>query len=336
MRRTLLVAALLVVAGCTNGTGNPVNMALGPTPMTGMPMAGAAAPMMTPATNSTIAPGTVKPPPTTLPTGGTAGSGAMTPVTPEAEAPKDPVIPTVTGECPNLTDGTITFMGLGGIQIVAGTRSQGPTAPMVFYWHGTGSSSGEFATMAGAVQQGVVQEGGVLVSFQDSTGGDLLSGTASFGAGDFDITDQLTACAVRDHNIEPHRIFVTGCSAGGLFSGAMAAARSSYIAAAAPSSGGWAAPVKFQDMHTPALMTIHGALNQDDLIVHFSDTSAMADMAFKMRGGFVIDCDHGGGHCGGAGLAPDIWTFFKAHPYGVDPEPWTSLPAGFNAACMIF
>ena len=37
------------------------------------------------------------------------------------------------------------------------------TAPMVFYWHGTGSRSSEFGLMAGAVRSGVESEGGVLV-----------------------------------------------------------------------------------------------------------------------------------------------------------------------------
>ena len=108
---------------------------------------------------------------------------------------------------------------------------------MVFYGHGTGSSSGEFATAATAVRDGVVNAGGVLVSFQNTTGGDVLSGTSIFGASDFELTDQLFACAVRDHNVDPRRVFTTGCSAGGLFATAMAARRSSYIAAAAPNSG---------------------------------------------------------------------------------------------------
>lgn len=179
--------------------------------------------------------------------------------------------------------------------------------------------------MGTAVQQGVVQEGGVLVSFQNTTGGDLLSGTSIFGAGDFKLADQLLACAVRDHNIDPRRIFTMGCSAGGLFSAAMAAERSSYIAAAAPNSGGWVAPVPWENGHTPALMTVHGAPGSDVVVVDFSQTSATADTAFKQRGGFVIDCNTGGGHCGGGGLAPDAWTFFKAHPFGVDPEPGTIL-----------
>jgi len=247
------------------------------------------------------------------------------------------VVPAVKGECPEFKNGTISFMGLSGIRVNAGAKAAGPTAPMVFYWHGTGSTSGEYASMAGAVNSGVVAEGGVLISFQGTTGGDLLSGTSIFGKGDFELTDQLLACAVKNHNVDPKRVFATGCSAGGLFSGAMAAARSNYMAAAAPNSGGWTAPVAFQNMWTPALMTIHGAMGRDVVIVDFANTSATADNAFKKRGGFVINCDHGGGHCGGGGFAGDIWKFFKAHTYGVSPSPWKdALPSGFNAKCKIF
>jgi poly(3-hydroxybutyrate) depolymerase len=248
----------------------------------------------------------------------------------------DPIIPPVPTDCPEFKNSTITYGGLAGIKIVAGTKASGPTAPMVFYWHGTGSSSGEYASMAAAVNQGVVQEGGVLVSFQGTTGGDLLSGTSIFGAGDFKLADGLLACAVKNYNIDPRRVFATGCSAGGLFSGAMAAQRSAYMAAAAPNSGGWTTPLQFQNAHIPALMTIHGAPGTDVVIIDFSQSSATADKAFKAKGGFVINCNHGGIHCGGGGLAGDVWKFFKAHPFGVTPEPWTELPAGFSSQCKIY
>ncbi|MDH5673561.1 MAG: hypothetical protein OEZ06_15510 [Myxococcales bacterium] len=280
---------------------------------------------------------------------GAAGAAAEPPVTettdpavsstnPAPAGSVDPIIPPVTGDCPAFVSGTITFGGLGGIVLEAGPKAAGPTAPMVFYWHGTASTSGEFRTMAGAVHQGVLAEGGVLISFQGTTGGDGLSGTSIFGRGDLDLADQLAACAVRDHNVDPRRIYATGCSAGGLFSTAMAALRSNYIAAAAPNSGGWSFPQQFQTPnYTPALMTVHGAAGVDVVIIDFSTTSASADMAFKNRGGFVINCDHGGRHCGGGPLAPDIWEFFKAHPYGAEPEPWSSgLPAGFNSSCVIY
>ena len=248
----------------------------------------------------------------------------------------DPVVPMISGDCPNFVSSTITFMGLGGIVIEAGAKPPGPTAPMVFYWHGTGTFAGEYALMATAVAQGVTSEGGVLVSFDGTTGGDLLSGTAIFGAGDFKLADQLFACAVKNHNVDPRRVFATGCSAGGLFSAAMAAERSSYMAAAAPNSGGWVLPLQFENKHVPALMTVHGAAGLDVVIIDFSDSSKTADQGFKAAGGFVINCDHGGGHCGGAGFAGDMWKFFKAHPFGVSPEPWSGgLPAGFSPQCKI-
>ncbi len=260
-----------------------------------------------------------------------------TPPPSTAQGSSQPIIPEVSGECPQWSSGVISFMGLGGIRIEAGSKAAGPTAPMVFYWHGTQSTSDEYDRMASAVKDGVLREDGVIVSFQDTTGGDLLSGTAVFGESDMALVDQLAACAVRDHNIDPNRIFTTGCSAGGLFATALAVLRSNYIAAAAPNSGGLILPSAFQGAFVPALMTMHGEPGRDVVIVDFSDTSRTADDQFKSSGGFVINCDHGGGHCGAGGLAPDVWEFFLAHPYGATPSPWSSsLPSGFNSSCDIY
>jgi len=249
----------------------------------------------------------------------------------------DPIIPMVEGECP-MFGGTITFMGLGGIQTAAGAKPAAATAPMLIYWHGTGSTSGEYGLMAGAVSNGVTSQGGVIVSFQGTTGGDLLSGTNIFGAGDLKLIDQLVACAVRDRNIDPRKIYTMGCSAGGLMSVATAILRSNYIAAAAPNSGGITAPPQFQNAHTPPLMTVHGKMGSDVVIIDFAQSSASADKLFKARpGSFVMDCDTGGGHCGGGGLAGDVWKFFQAHPFGVDPDPYAdALPAGFSSQCKIY
>jgi hypothetical protein len=265
--------------------------------------------------------------------GANTGLGGASPVPP---GKYDPVIPMVTETCPKFQNGTISFMGLGGIQIAAGAKAAGPTAPMIVYWHGTLSTSGEYAVMAGPAATGVTQQGGVIVSPQDTTGGDLYSGTFIWGQSDLKVIDQLVACAVKDHNVDPRRIYTMGCSAGGLFGTAFAALRSSYVAAAAPNSGGLVATAPFQNAHTPALMTVHGKMGTDVVAVDFATTSATADSAFKAKGGFVIDCDTGGTHCGGGGLAGDAWKFLQAHPFGVDPEPWSAgLPAGFSSQCKI-
>jgi predicted esterase len=269
-----------------------------------------------------------------LATGGSLQSGEVPPPSPASSS--DPVIPPVSGDCPAFENGTISFMGMSGIRMVAGTKPPDATAPMLFYWHGTGGVSGEFERMAVAVADGIKRQNGVIVSFQNTTAGDLYSGTLIFGESDLEIVDQLVACAVRDANVDPRRIYTTGCSAGGLFATAMAALRSSYVAAAAPNSGGYVIQPPFQTDHTPPLMTIHGTPGADVVIVDFSQTSASADKYFKGRGGFVINCNTGGGHCGGGPLAADIWAFFEAHPFGVSPEPWSSgLPAGFSNQCSI-
>jgi hypothetical protein len=121
-----------------------------------------------------------------------------------------------------------------------------------------------------------------------------------------------------------------GCSAGGLMSVSYATLRSSYVAAAAPNSGGWTVPLTFDSDNTPALMTVHGSPGVDVVAIDFSDTSATADQGFKSHGGFVIDCNTGGGHCGGDILAGDAWDFLQAHTFGVSPEPWATLPPGFG------
>jgi hypothetical protein len=270
-------------------------------------------------------------------TGSSSGAAGASGGRPTGEG--QPAIPPVEGTCPKLTTGTISVTRgsrtLSGIQVVAGTKPSSPTAPLVFYWHGTGGMSSEFGLHAKAVQDGVIQEGGILVSFQGTTGGDLLSGTLIFGAGDLEIADQIVACAVADYNVDPRRIFATGCSAGGLFSGAMGVLRSNYMAAIAPNSGGLLAPGTWQNAYAPALMTIHGTPGRDVVIVDFSDTSKTADDAYKSHGSFVINCNHGGGHCGGGALAPSIWTFFKAHPYGAG-KPWSALPSGFSDTCELY
>jgi predicted esterase len=269
----------------------------------------------------------------------TLGAGG-TPVGAAGAAPKgnmDPIIPPAPSDCPQWGNTTITYGGLAGIQIAAGAKPAGPSAPMLIYWHGTGSTSGEYALLAAQIANGVVAAGGVIVSFQGTTGGDLNSGTSIFGAGDLKLIDNLVACAVKDHNVDPRKIYTNGCSAGGLMAMATAALRSSYIAAAASNSGGFPVLVPaFQNGHTAPIMTVHGAMGADVVIIDFAQASALADMTFKAKGGFVIDCNTGGGHCGGGGLAGDVWTFFQAHPFGVSPEPWTAgLPPGFSTQCKI-
>jgi Prolyl oligopeptidase family len=271
-----------------------------------------------------------------------AGGSAGAPAAPPSETtPTDgpgPKIPEVQGECPVFEDGSIMVAGHGDIVITAGEAKGG--GAILFYWHGTGSSPAEAARLPAAVRDDLVASGGILAAFNGNassgSAGDC-SGTGAHNMADFEAADQIVACGVKNHMIDPRRIYTAGCSAGGLQSGCMAQQRSSYLAAAAPNSGGVVTNQMWEDDHSPAIMTMHGGAS-DMVIVTFSQTSATLDMNAKAHGSFVVNCDHGGGHCAASDeLKIAYWQFMKDHPFGFTKSPWeTAIPAGVPDYCKVY
>lgn len=266
-----------------------------------------------------------------------SGAGAAPPPPPTGEGP---VLPEIKGECPQFMNGS-TIMAAGHRSVLILSGEPGKGGALLFYWHGTGGSASEaMRTLPAAVRTEIISGGGIIASFNGSqssgTGGDC-SGTAAHNQADFNAADLIAACAVKNHGIDPRRIYTTGCSAGGLQSGCMSQMRSSYIAAAAPNSGGVVFPQAWQDKHSPAIFTMHGGTG-DVVIVTFSQTSATLDMNAKTHGSFVVNCNHGGSHCGApAALQTAAWTFMKDHPWGFTKSPWeTAIPAGVPDYCKIF
>lgn len=255
-----------------------------------------------------------------------------------------PALPAIRGACPEFRDGSkIMVGGHGGILIVTGAPAKG--GALLFSWHGTGGSAeGELGRLPMAVRSEIIAAGGIIAAFdgkQSSGTGTDCSGTGAHNEADFDAADQIAACAVQNYGIDPRRIYTAGCSAGGLQSGCMALMRSSYIAAAATDSGGLVPPeitaVNWQDKHTPAIFTMHGGPS-DMVVVNFSETSALLDMNAKNHGGFVVNCNHGAGHCASTPeLRLAAWRFLKDHPWGVEKSPWAgALPAGVPASCRVY
>jgi hypothetical protein len=224
------------------------------------------------------------------------------------------------------------------VYIWAGKKSEKP-APVFFYWHGTGSQYTEAQVFMSAEITEIQNEGGVFASFTTTTSMGQDTGDGVWFTGDYAMADQILACAVQQLNIDTRQVYTGGCSAGGLQSGAMLFGRSNYIAAAMPNSGGeFAAGVwPLEGKHVPSLITTHGKMGSDVVVIDFSTASATEDTDVSGKGGFVVDCNHGGGHCGAP--APDIaaqWQFCKDHPFGVSPEPYASgLPSSFPTYCTI-
>jgi len=254
-------------------------------------------------------------------------------------APTEPLIPQITGDCPVFETGTFSFSDVSG-EMEVGPKMDG-TGSLVFYWHGTIEQASQYKAFLGPFIQDILSQGGIVVAIQGSPGmpgGDpICSGTAIF-IGDFIVVDQIVACAIRDHGVDSHRIYSTGCSAGGYQSGCMAFRRSSYLAAAVSYSGGLTVPLELEDdKRIPSVMTVHGR-PVDMSPFSAAQTSETLDSEIKNAGGIAVNCDHGGEYCGASEEVRKAgWRFMKDHPFGIEPEPYASgLPATFPDYCEIF
>jgi predicted esterase len=281
--------------------------------------------------------------------GGSSGGSSGTVTTTGA----DPVIPAPTGTCPTLTGLNGTAVTISGTQVSIWSGTKGGTpAPIVFYWHGTGSSASEVTTFMQPQITEIVKDGGLIASFSTSTMQDQDTGDGVWFTGDFAMADQILACAAQQLNINPRMIYTAGCSAGGLQSAAMMFSRSNYVAAAMPNSGGEVVANEFmaESAHVPSVMTAHGG-SADMVGISFATASATLDKDVASRaasskppGGYAIDCNHGGGHCG-IFFAPAVdyaayvsaqWQFCKDHPFGVAQDPYANgLPASFPSYCTV-
>jgi hypothetical protein len=267
---------------------------------------------------------------------GTAGTGtAGTGVTVGGSEPK---IPTVSATCPQLKTGTVQVLGQN-VQLWVGAKQAGKKGPLMFYWHGTGGQSTEAVGGLGSALTEIQAEGGMVASFSTSTKKGQSTANNVWYTGDFEMTDILVKCAVEQLDIDTRRIYSAGCSAGGLQAGAMVTGRASYLAAVMPNSGGiitFFAPPSDNPNNVPAVMAAHGG-SGDNVGVNFGDTSADLEAAVVAAGGFAVDCEHSMGHCGSpSAVRAAQWEFLKAHPFGVDPEPYAGgLPSSFPSICKI-
>jgi predicted esterase len=273
----------------------------------------------------------------TEPTGGSTSTGGSS-----TAGVNDPIIPSPDGTCPTFTSGSQVIKGLN-TNMAVGTPGATKGA-LLFTWHGTGSSGNvalNYQTPS-SVRNDITGQGGIVIAPNDN--GQTRTGTSANGVwyetSDLEYADHIVACAVQNHNIDPRRIYVTGCSAGGLMAGAMALKRSNYVAAAYPDSGGLTSTLgrSLQDpSRVPAVFTMHGG-SGDNVVINFGTTSANLCNFIEPKGGFAVDCNHSSGHCGApTALKEKGWEFMKAHPFGTAPSPYTGgLPAGYPTYCKIW
>jgi poly(3-hydroxybutyrate) depolymerase len=256
------------------------------------------------------------------------------------------MLPHATETCPPIKSGTMTFLGQA-VTVWAGTPSASAHGPLVIYWHATGGVPQEAVSGLGqAAIDEITAAGGMVAAQAQTTGKGTNTGNNVWFTGDFEVADEIVACAIEQLHIDARRIYASGFSAGGLQTTWMAYARSGYLAAVVPYSGGLTGlagfvltPIRMpQDpSNIPAAMAVHGKAGSDVVVLDFSVQSRAYLDDVKARGGFGIECDHGGGHMIPANMAPSTWQFLKAHPFKTKPSPYTAgLPASFPSYCKIY
>jgi hypothetical protein len=86
----------------------------------------------------------------------------------------------------------------------------------------------------------------------------------------------------------------------------------------------------------PAAMAVHGRAGADVVILDFAVQSLAYLDDVEAKGGFGVECDHGGGHLIPGDIPASTWQFLKAHPFKTKPSPYAAgLPGSFPAYCKI-
>lgn len=260
--------------------------------------------------------------------------------------PVAPELPVPTADCPDIVDGDVSFHPAGldsprdvriWVDLDAAEQADGP---VVFYWHGTGGSPQEALTGIGDLGiQEILDLGGIVIAPTHDPMAGIFPWWLVLSETDDDLllADEVLACAREQIGVDASRVYTAGFSAGGLHTAQMSIRRSSYVAAAAPYSGGliFGAMPQFQDPDNKfAAMIFHGGPG-DVVVVGFEQASKDYAAYLDDNDDFNFLCNHGGGHS-----IPDaqdsVMQFFFDHPYGVGASPYArSLPGEFPAYCAL-
>lgn len=249
-----------------------------------------------------------------------------------------PSIPKAKQTCPAMAglDGTdLRFLGQA---VTIWSGPSGSLGPMVFYWHATSATSQEAVAGLGPGTREVVAMGGVIAAFTESNKMGMSTGDFTWYTGDFETADEVLACAKQQGLIDVTRIHSAGYSPGSCQTAAMVYARA-YLASVICYSGGAMTMGPLPDpRNPPALLGVRGGVGKDIYGIDIAQNTIALENDLKSKGSFVIDCDDGGDHLTSgpariAGVAEPGWQFLKDHPYQVNPQPYTSLPATFPSYC---
>ncbi|HEU0033828.1 MAG TPA: hypothetical protein VFQ53_24540 [Kofleriaceae bacterium] len=295
------------------------------------------------------------------------------PPPPGAAMPTPPPLPAA--GCPTLVSGMNTITSSGRqrqfILVTPSTQAVGERLPVIFMWHWLGGDAGEFLEK-GSVQTAADQQHFIAV-IPESRGATIF-GTSFDTRWPFDITqsgarmneefqffDDMLACVEQQLEVNDSCVSSVGVSAGALFTGQLAQARSNRLASFISLSGGvgatWIKPwagsarklpgvVLWGGDGPPAQDGVKDILGCSGIGMDFSVASKELEDGLTSAGHFFIECKHNCGHVEpplptppGESKYAGMWEFALDHPYwlapGQSPYLMTGLPASMPSWCAI-
>lgn len=264
---------------------------------------------------------------------------------PSGPAPDAKFLPSPKGACPELVKGKITVSPGGkprDVQLWISDAAKSLDGPLVFYWHGTGSSP-VFEPPYGLGNSQIAEieaQGGIVAApYHDPAAGTfpwfLIDGSGPDD--DLVVADEILACAIQKVGIDVRRIHSVGMSAGGLQTAQLSWRRSGYVASSVVYSGGQYLQPPNQDPSNkfPSMIFWGGKTDCYGQYCFDAPTNAYKK-ALTDAGHFAFICDHGGGHTIPQKDVGATWKFLSAHPYGTNPSPYAAgLPTGFPSGCAL-
>lgn len=251
-------------------------------------------------------------------------------------APAAAPLPTYAGTCPTLTPGFNTISSGGAdrefLLVLPSDYDATQSYPVFFLWHWLGGDAEDFATRAEVQAAADTQH---FIAVLPEKKGDVLftwpfekSQSQARVDEELGFFDDMLACVGAGLSIDPQCVSSVGVSAGALFTGQLAHARSTHLASFVSLSGGTGG-FAIRDWETaehrmPALVLWGGSEDTCQSVLSFETLSADLEANLTEDGHFLVECIHNCGHSEPPFEGPPefskykgMWDFILAHPYWV-------------------
>jgi len=256
-----------------------------------------------------------------------------------------PFVPAITGTCPDLLDGTVTFTPAStaprDVRVHVDPAAVDEAPMLVIYWHSSSGGPGEAVqTLGPDVIDTITSAGGIVAapSAASEAGADRWYRVSDIDRDDdLILADEIAACAVRDHGIRDTRLHTVGFGVGGIQAALLAEGRSGWVASVATWSGG----IPSRGVAEPAgsgvvrAMILHGG--GFDVLGRFNFAQASANWWTRLddAGLSPIICNHMLGHNVALAARSGVFTFLEAHPWDA-PFAWPDgLPDSLPPSCEL-